>query len=185
MCAASAQTESTSPFFEQEALEQVVRAPDHRFLLFALFDGEDGRHRIVLNVHGVHGFAHLVSCQDARSAEWLRRNDSPGRRQGRVDRPRSAESRFSPGMSAAVTTVNSLQSILRSKPMRADEPARNGAAHRGPMPHAFALDIVDVARCAPQFVHTFLAGNGGANDAGFRMRAHGWGNAQIALRVEA
>ena len=29
-------------------------------LLFAFFDGEDRRQQIVFNVHGAHGFAHLV-----------------------------------------------------------------------------------------------------------------------------
>ena len=56
----------------------------------------------------------------------------------------------------------------------ANESARNCAAHRGAIPHAFALHVVDVARAAQQLVHPFLAGDGGANDAGFRMRAHGW-----------
>ena len=66
----------------------------------------------------------------------------------------------------------------------ADEPARNGAAHGGPVPHALALDVVDIARAAQQLVHPFLAGDGGANDAGFRMRAHGV-TGRIAVRVEA
>ena len=55
----------------------------------------------------------------------------------------------------------------------ADEPAGNRAAHRGSVPHALALHVVDVARAAQQLVHALLAGNGGANDAGCRMRAHG------------
>ena len=55
----------------------------------------------------------------------------------------------------------------------ADEPARNCAAHRGSVPHAFAFHVVHIAGAAQQLVHAFLSGNGGANDAGCRMRAHG------------
>ena len=57
----------------------------------------------------------------------------------------------------------------------ANEPARNGAANGGAVPHAFALDVVHIARAAQQLVHAFLAGDGGANDAGFLARAHGFG----------
>ena len=60
----------------------------------------------------------------------------------------------------------------------ADESAGNGAAHRGAVPHAFTLDVVDVARGAPQLIHAFLARDGGADDAVFRRRAHGWGSAK-------
>ncbi len=41
-------------------MKQIVRAPDDDLLSLALFDGEDGRQRIVFDVHGVHGFAQLV-----------------------------------------------------------------------------------------------------------------------------
>jgi hypothetical protein len=56
----------------------------------------------------------------------------------------------------------------------ANQPARNGAANGRPVPHAVALNVVDITRTAQQFVDPFLSGNGGANDAGFRMGAHGW-----------
>jgi hypothetical protein len=55
---------------------------------------------------------------------------------------------------------------------RANQAAWNGAADGRPMPHAFALDVVNVPGAAQQFVDPFLSGDGGANDAGFRMRAH-------------
>jgi hypothetical protein len=48
----------------------------------------------------------------------------------------------------------------------------------GSMPHVFALDVVNVACCAPQLLYSFFAGDGGADDAVFLRRAHGWGSAK-------
>src|SRR5581483_2095637 len=53
-----------------------------------------------------------------------------------------------------------------------DDAARNGAAHRGPMPQAFALEIVYVARPAHEFVYTLFARDSRANNTGCCMRAH-------------
>ena len=61
---------------------------------------------------------------------------------------------------------------------RADDRTWNCAAHRCAVPHAFALNVVDVA-CGPsQFAYSFLARDGGADDAVFRKRAHDWGSAK-------
>ena len=55
----------------------------------------------------------------------------------------------------------------------ANQAAGNGAAHGRSVPHAVALDVVDIPRAAQQLIDPFLSGDGGADDAGFRMRAHG------------
>ena len=60
MCAAPCPRGIDIALFEQEALQQIVLAPDDRFLPFALFDGEDRRKGIVLDVDGSDGFAQLL-----------------------------------------------------------------------------------------------------------------------------
>ena len=55
---------------------------------------------------------------------------------------------FLPGMSNAVTTANSLQSMRGSKWMERMIAAGNGAAHRGAVPHAFELEVVEIAGAA-------------------------------------
>ena len=54
----------------------------------------------------------------------------------------------------------------------ANETTGNGAANRRTVPHALALDVVYVDSAAQQFVCSFLAGSGSADDAGFCNRAH-------------
>jgi hypothetical protein len=63
--------------FEQKALEQVVRAPHNLILPLALFDGEDGRQRIVFDLHGGDGFAQFVLVGMRQKQNRLRRSDSP------------------------------------------------------------------------------------------------------------
>ena len=69
--------------FKQEALEQIVGAPDDRILPLALFDGEDRRQRIVLDVHSAHGLAQLVLVgmrqSTIGSSQWF---TLPSARQG-------------------------------------------------------------------------------------------------------
>ena len=74
-------------FFEQKALEEIVGAPHNRVLPLALFDGEDRRQRIVLDVHGADRFAQLVLVGMREQHDRLPRSGSPCRRQGRAGRP--------------------------------------------------------------------------------------------------
>ena len=59
-----------------------------------------------------------------------------------------------------------------------DEAARDGTAHGRSMPHAFALNVVHIARPPQQLIHSLLAGDGGANDAGCLARVHGLGKSE-------
>ena len=60
MCAAPAHAASTSALFEQKAFQHIVRAPDDGLLPLALFNREDGRQRIVLDLHRCYRLAQLV-----------------------------------------------------------------------------------------------------------------------------
>src|SRR5579872_6580892 len=66
---------------------------------------------------------------------------------------------------------------------RPNQPTRNRRAYRSPVPHTLALDIVHIARAAQQLIHPFFPEGGGAYDAGFRMRAHGWEAASGSYRL--
>ena len=144
-------------------------------LALALFNGEDRRQRIVFDAHGGDGFAQLVLVRVRKQqdgfiavvhlavgeAGLIGKDELNVILAGNVDG----------GDDGELAPVDA-----RVEVDGANEAARNGAAHRGPVPHAFALDVVDIARAAQQLVHAFFAGDGGANDAGFRARAHGRGS---------
>ncbi len=64
---------------------------------------------------------------------------------------------FSPGMSAAVTMVNSCQGMAGSKCDGGDAAARDGAADGGSEPHAGEGDVVDVEGAAQNLCRALFA----------------------------
>jgi hypothetical protein len=146
-------------------------------LTLALLDREDRRQRFVLDMHGLHGLAQLVLVRVRQQKDrfFAMIHHAVGKA-GLIGHDQLNV--IVAGMSAAETTVNWLQSMRRSKPMDRMKPARNGAAHGRSIPHALALNVVHIARAAQQLIHSLLAGDGGANDAGCLARVHGLGKSE-------
>ncbi len=144
--------------FKQEAFEQVVRAPDDRIPALALLDGEDGRQWLILDAHRVHGLAQLVFV-------WMRQQ------QNRL----VAVVHFPIG-EARLIGGDELNEILAWDIVGGDdgelcpvdaavisdganEPARDGTADSGAVPHALPFDVIHIPRAAQQLVQPFLAGD--------------------------
>ena len=85
------------------------------------------------------------------------------RRRGTADRRRSARRRCVPGMSAAVTMVNSSQGTPGSKSMSRMMPRGAGLRTVDAVQHPRQREVVDVARLAGDFAAPFLARNGLTN----------------------
>ena len=158
-------------FFQQKTLEQIVRAPDDQVLPLTLLDGEEGGSGSYSIFTAPSGFAQfvLVGMREEKNrllavihlavgeAGLIGNDELNDIFAGNVG---SGDDRELAPVDAAIEGDG------------ADEPAGNGAAHRGSVPHALAFHVIDVARAAHQLVHALFSGNGGANDAGCRMRAH-------------
>ena len=72
--------------FPAESSSADCPSPTQSHLLpLAFFNREDGRQRLVLNLHGCHCFAHLVLVRMRQQHDRPRRSGSPCRQRGRVD----------------------------------------------------------------------------------------------------
>ena len=158
--------------FQQKTFEEIVCAPNDQILPLALLDTEDGRQRIVLDLHPAKSFAQfvLIGMREKKNrfltmihlavgeAGLIGNDELNDVFAGNVG---SGDNRELAPVDTAVEGDG------------ADEPARNRAAHRGSVPHALAFHVIDVAGAAHQLVHALFSGNGGTNDASCRMRVHG------------
>ena len=168
---------------EKEALDYIVRAPDNYILPFALFNRENWRQRFIFDTHRSDGLAQLVLVRMGQQDDGLvAMTDYPVREAGLVGEDelnmifpgnirRGDDCKFGP-----------IDALVEAD--GANESARNRASHSSPWPHALAVNVVHVTGTTEQLVHSFLAGDGSANDAGFRIRAHG-GESLKFVRVEA
>ena len=158
--------------FQQKTLEQIVCAPHDLLLPLTLLDGEDGRQWFVLDIHRAERFAQLVLIgmreKKDRLLAMIHLAVGEARLIGNDELNNVFAGNVGGGDDGEFAPVDTAV-----EGDGADEAAGNGAAHRGSIPHALAFHVVDVAGAAHQLVHALFSGNGGANDAGCRMRAHG------------
>ena len=135
-------------FFEQENFEQIVRAPDDHILPLALFNGEDGRQRFVFDLHRADGFAQfvLVGMREEQDRLFAMIHFAVGEAGLIGDDELDAifAGNVGGGNDRELAPVDAAV-----KCNGANQPARNCTAHRGAVPHAFALHIVDVAARGP------------------------------------
>src|ERR1035438_7161272 len=159
-------------FLQKKTLQHIVGAPHNHIPPLALFHSEDRGQRIVFNLHCVGGFPHLVfvrmSQKDNSFVAVIYFAVSETRLIGKDELNVILAGNVSSGDNGEFAPVD-----IAVETDGANKSARNRAANGSPMPHTLALDVVNVPSAAQQFVDPFLSGNGGANDAGFRMRAHG------------
>ncbi len=149
-------------------------APDHNILPLALFNCENRRQRIVLHTHTGDRLAQFllvrVRQQHNRFVAVVYLAIGEARLIGKNELDMIVAGNISRGDNRELAPVD-----VAIETDRANQPAGNAAPHRSAVPHPIAFNVVHIARASQQLVHTFLAGNRDAYDAGFLLRTHRWG----------
>ena len=158
-------------FFKKKALKDIVLAPHDYVLPFAFFDGEHGGKRFVFDMDGRDSLPQLllVAMRDQHDGLFAMVYIPVGKtrliRKDQLDVILAGN--IGCGYDRKLIPID--LGVERDRP---DQSPGDGASDGSAVPHPFAIDVIDVTRATGQLIHALLSGDGGADDAGFRARAH-------------